>query len=187
MEPTTLLLVASFLAPMPVTRKSIFTTEENLEYPFLSAPLFTTQTVNEDFTPLSTVQLATDAPSLLRTPLENEIAAFASLPDDWDGDGAKSPSTETIISATLIAKYSPKEYHAKAMASSSGAISLYWEYSGRYAELGVESDQSCYFFARDYTGRELFIENLPVHEVASREWLSENLRKICELDRELLS
>ena len=73
------------------------------------------------------------------------------------------------------------------MASSSGAISLYWEYSGRYAELGVESDQSCYFFARDYTGREIFIENLPVHEVASREWLSENLRKICELDRELLS
>lgn len=180
MEPTTLLLVASFLAPVPVTRQSAFFAQPSSEFSVLSTVQESTQTVKKLPTSLASDFLAIDTPSSLKSLVEEEIATYAQLADDWDSEGGSAPSVETVISASLIAKYVPIESNVKTMVSSSGAISLYWDESGGYAELGVDQDQSCYFFARNRSGKEKFIEGLSVADVASREWISKNLKDIKE-------
>lgn len=177
MGPTTLLLVASFLAPVPSTEQKVFS-EDYSEYSALHAAPATFHTVGEAHALLATEFLAIDPPSSRRSLIEEEITTYAQIPDDWDGEGGSAPSIETIISATLIAKYVPQELKTKTMVSSSGAISLYWDESGGYAELGVDPSQLCYFFARDRNGKETYIDNLSVADVASREWLSCQLEVI---------
>lgn len=179
MEPTTLLLVAAFLAPVPSTnRQSPFSAKSYSEYSVVPTVLATTQTVKQAPATLETELLATDVPTSLQSSIEKEIASYAELSDDWDEEGGRAPSMETIISAELIAKYVPPAFKAKVMVSSSGAISLYWDHLGGYAEVGVDLDQSCYFFARDPNGRETFLDTLSVAEVASREWLSRQLEEM---------
>lgn len=173
MEPATFLLVASFLVPVPLTKRVL--TEPAAEYSPVTAMVDTTHTVQEAGAPLDTEMMATDEPALIVSSTQREIAEFSQLVDDWDGEGATAPSMETIMSASLIAQYVPPETPAKPMVSASGSISLYWDLARGYAELGVDSNQNCYFFTRAENGRETFLEHLTVADVASQDWLSEHL------------
>lgn len=173
MEPATFLLVASFLVSVPLTKR-VFT-EPAVEYSLITPMVDTTHTVQNALARHDTEMIATDKPALLMSAIQQEISNFAQLVDDWDGEGAKAPSMETIISASLIARYVGFKTPAKPMVSASGSISLYWDLAGGYAELGVDELQNCYFFTRAVNSRETFLENLKIADVASQDWLGEHL------------
>jgi hypothetical protein len=67
----------------------------------------------------------------------DEIAA---LKDDWDGQGAKAPSVETIKVARDFEARWPI-FANRITVSPDGTIIFEWQYEGRYAEAEVYADR----------------------------------------------
>lgn len=82
--------------------------------------------------------------------LREELASYASLDDNWDGDGAKAPSQAAVKDALTFLNGRPADiplpYPEEGM---EGDVGVYWDNSNAhaFAEVIFEGDRTCAYFA----------------------------------------
>lgn len=90
--------------------------------------------------------VATDAESKLR----QELLGYAQLENNWDGEGAKPPSSEAVNDALTFLDGRPADIplpHPEE--GSDGDVGVYWDSANAqvFAEVSFEGDGSCAYFA----------------------------------------
>ena len=101
--------------------------------------------------------------------LHEQIAAYAALPEGWDGEEAPAPTTDQIRTAEHLIEKLPSGLPVPSpMISTSGLIGLYWDDGKIFADIEIEEDGSYSFFSkrRDGTTPEVFAEGLDINEQA---------------------
>jgi hypothetical protein len=69
----------------------------------------------------------------------DELMTIRTLTDDWDGLGAKAPSTELVDSAIILADGFLRagiEAPSRVVAGVNGTVILEWQRDGVYTEIG---------------------------------------------------
>lgn len=76
-----------------------------------------------------------------------EIRGWISLPSDWDGEGAKSPVTDSIMAAAKFICAMPRSLQApEPMLHANGKAGLAWHEDDAYGEIEFQNDGSIVYF-----------------------------------------
>lgn len=106
----------------------------------------------------------------------NEIASYANLGEDWDGEGAVAVSQEHMDAASSFLQKIPGGIAIPApMVETSGAVGLYWDLPNAYADITFEGgDMFSLFTKKKGTGVETYF---PAEHIADIDgtWFSEKL------------
>ena len=182
MEPlSTLVLVAAFLAPVPLTKRpdwnfagtrfsdssgdGVATTND-----LVLAPTVITEDV--------VMPPSAGAVSDRRVYLLQKVREFQGFSDGWDGVGSVAPMTNSAEASIKFIYCLPGGIPLpKAMVAATGEVGFYWDLEGGYADISFEGNCSASFFSRDRRGAEYFVEGL-TQDTFSRAWFFEVLGKL---------
>ena len=79
-----------------------------------------------------------------------DLAAYAKLQKDWDGEGAKPPSQSAVDDALVFLDGRPQDIPPPyPEEGTEGDVGVYWDYSGDhiFAEVTFDGDKTCAYFA----------------------------------------
>jgi hypothetical protein len=96
-----------------------------------------------------------------------QLIEYLNLKEDWDGYGGVVPSEKTVNEAIQFVKTLPEIMPLpEPMIAGSGAIGLYWDEKGIYAEIGFEGDGTFWCYAenaqRDEAGQDSILIGEPL-------------------------
>jgi hypothetical protein len=83
-----------------------------------------------------------------------QLAEYRVLQDDWDGDGALSPSHHAVDLAEqfLNDAYAAATMPIRAYVTKEGGVGLVWERASGYADLDIDEDGMVAYYARSADG-----------------------------------
>jgi hypothetical protein len=174
MDPvSTLILVASFLAPILPTKRPEWL-EKSLAADYSQEVNTTSTTKLVSASPVLTASiLLTQLPTAIFdrcTLLAQEIQTYKFLNDGWDGVGSVSACQKSIDAALYFVGKIPSGLPLpSAMLSYTGEVGLFWDAESGYADINFTSDGYSSFFSRTYNGQEYFQESL-ANASFTREW-----------------
>lgn len=174
MEPlSTLVLVAAFLAPVPLTKRPDWVVDSCVSNQSVGVVgTNTNQLVSAPMVETESILMSPPLSMVLdrRVLLAQEIQTYKFLKNGWDGKGSVSAFPESMAAAMQFVEQLPGGLPLPgAMLSSSGEVGFYWDIQGGYADLSFASDGLGSFFSRTHEGQEYFQEALAV-ESLTREW-----------------
>ncbi|MCY4341719.1 MAG: hypothetical protein OXE48_10225 [Gammaproteobacteria bacterium] len=82
--------------------------------------------------------------------LRQELLSYAHLENNWDGEGAKTPSSEAVNDALAFLSNRPTDIPLPyAEEGSDGDVGVYWDNGNPqvFAEVSFEGDGTCAYFA----------------------------------------
>ena len=177
MEPlTTLALVAAFIAPVPLTRRPDWIVDRQVRH-FINS---TTELVSATSAPTESILMAIPQDTLMdgRMRLTQEIKAYQTLVEGWDGEGSVQAASESVAFAMYFIGQLPGGLPLPhTMLSSSGEVGCYWDGESGYADISFSPDGTASFFSRTSSGEEHFAESLP-REIFVRNWFFDRLGPI---------
>jgi hypothetical protein len=95
--------------------------------------------------------------------LTKQLFDYLNLKEDWDGYGGVVPTAKTINDTIQFVKTLPQIIPLpEPMIAGSGAIGLYWDNKGIYAEIGFEGDGTFWCYAEDAFGNEAGEDSIQV-------------------------
>ena len=89
-------------------------------------------------------------PSELELKLRQELRSYARLGDNWDGDGAETPSQEAVNDALTFLDGRPGDIPLPyPEEGADGDVGVYWDngHAQVFAEVSFEGDGTCAYFA----------------------------------------
>lgn len=179
MEPlSTLVLVAAFLAPVPLTKRP------DWDFGSLDSRVDSGPTTNElvmaPTVITDDVVMPTSASSVSdrRVYLAQKVREFQALTDGWDGVGSVAALRNSIEASVSFIDCLPGGIPLpNAMVAATGEVGFYWDLDGGFADINFEGNGSASFFSRDRSGVEYFAEGL-TQETFSRRWFFEVLGEL---------
>ena len=82
--------------------------------------------------------------------LRHDLASYAELQEDWDGEGAKPPSQSAVDDALVFLDGRPQDIPPPyPEEGTEGDVGVYWDYSDEhiFAEVIFDGDGTCAYFA----------------------------------------
>lgn len=111
------------------------------------------------------------SPSLVvdgRADLHAELIEYSRLPDNWDGEGASSPSEASMAAAQYFLRSVPATIPLpRSMLSKEGAIEFYWDLQTGYADISFDENGTGSFFKKLKDGSESFTDDLAKDDINS--------------------
>jgi hypothetical protein len=110
------------------------------------------------------------------TQAKNEISSYATLQDDWDGNGASSPDSSHLFDAAAFLDRLPGGIAIPTpMIGSSGEIGLYWDVPSFYADIAFEGNGALSIFVKNKrTAGEKFASVDDLHSLG-QDWFAQML------------
>lgn len=174
MDPiSTLVLVASFLAPVPLTKRPEWAEKVCLsDYSQGASTTNTTVLISASTVSTASILMEPSSSPILdrRVLLAHEIQSYKFLKDGWDGSGGVSAFQKSMDAALYFVEKIPGGLPLPgAMLSSSGEVGFFWDVESGYADINFAPDGSASFFSRTHSGQEYFQESL-AGDSFTREW-----------------
>jgi hypothetical protein len=95
------------------------------------------------------------------------LMGYQDLSENWDGEGARAPSSTAIASALRMLAATPTILEApKPMVIASGEVALYWDYGDTYAEIGFEENGKYYAYAESPGFEPVHLDDVYVEDEA---------------------
>lgn len=178
MEPlSTLVLVAAFFAPIPLTKRPDWDVEvlkksEVMQFlPTTNELVFAPVVKTEDIVMPTSIGIVLDRRDLL----VSKVNSFKKLEAGWDGSGSVPPADRSYEAALKFIDLLPGGIPVPSpMLSSDGHVGFYWDLEGGFADLNFEYNGAASFFSRTKYGVEFFAEELWIEDF-SRQWFFDML------------
>lgn len=102
--------------------------------------------------------------------LRQQIRAYASFEDNWDGYGGSRPDRAAIVAAErFLMKLPAGASLPRTGLSGDGEIGLFWDYGEGFIDVGFVGDGEYSYYARSSLGAELFGDNQKIDEDINEE------------------
>lgn len=111
--------------------------------------------------------------------VENELRGYLRLEEGWDGVNSVAPSELAVENAVLFLYRFPDALTQPIpMVAADGDVGLYWRHQNAYVELEFAGDGMMFGYARDFNGKETFIDDVSLDSVKKIEKIIDTVSTI---------
>ncbi|MDE0101794.1 MAG: hypothetical protein OXN89_05390 [Bryobacterales bacterium] len=116
--------------------------------------------------------------------LRAEIQAYASLTDNWDGEGAAAPPAQAVRDAIEFLGGRPDGIPLPLPeVASIGDVGIYWDEDGIFAEVQFGGDQAYSYYAQRKAARDVVEEYGNDSIVLAQGWPQDMVQLLRQLDK----
>ena len=116
--------------------------------------------------------------------LREEIQAYASLTDNWDGDGATAPAAQAVQDAIEFLNGRPHRIPLPLPeVASIGDVGIYWDEDGIFAEVQFGGDQAYSYYAQRKVARDVVEEYGDDGIALAQGWPQDMVQLLRQLDK----